>query len=122
MLAPMGHDPVVANPKLYRVAFENERVRVLEYKDEPGDRTVPHSHPDSVMVTLSSFRRRLSGHGENVDVELPAGLARWLPAQDHAGENIGDTGTHTLFIELKGDGHAGPAPAGSPGPLGPASG
>lgn len=51
MLAPVGHDPVVANPKLYRVVFENERVRVLEYRDEPGDRTVPHSHPDSVMGT-----------------------------------------------------------------------
>ena len=27
----------------------------------------------------------------------------WLPAQRHAGENIGRTATHTIFIELKGD-------------------
>lgn len=121
MLTAMGHDPVVTNPEVYRVVFENERVRVLEYKDKPGDKTVPHSHPDSVMVTLSSFRRRLSGHGNDVDVELPAGLARWLPAQAHAGENIGDTGTHTLFIELKENGRANPAPAGAARPLGPAA-
>ena len=26
---------------------------------------------------------------------------RWLSAQEHYGENIGDTPTHTLFVELK---------------------
>ena len=41
--------------------FENDRVRVLEYRDRPGDRTSPHGHPDSVMVTLSAFSRRLDG-------------------------------------------------------------
>ena len=32
---------------------------------------------------------------------MPAGLTGWLPAQQHAGENIGDTDTHVLFVELK---------------------
>jgi hypothetical protein len=36
------------NPELYKVIFENDRVRVLEYKDGPGDRTKPHGHPYSV--------------------------------------------------------------------------
>ncbi|MCB5273532.1 hypothetical protein BJG92_01054 [Arthrobacter sp. SO5] len=112
----MGQDPVVSNPQLYRTVFENERVRVLEYTDAPGDTTVEHHHPDSVMITLSSFRRRLSGHGDHVDVEIPAGVARWLPAQDHSGTNIGDTGTHTLFVELK---EPAPAEPGGPEPLGP---
>jgi hypothetical protein len=46
---------------------------------------------------------------------MPAGLTGWLPAQQHAGENIGDTPTHVLFVELKdgasdgnGHGHLGP--------------
>jgi beta-alanine degradation protein BauB len=94
-------DPVTTNPELYRVVFENDRVRVLEYRDRPGDRTQPHRHPDSVMYTLSSFRRRLI-HGEReVDVALTAGETRWLDAQTHAGENIGDTDSHSIFIELK---------------------
>lgn len=97
----MNQDPAVTNPGLYTVLFENDRVRVLEYRDQPGDRTTPHGHPDSVMVTLSSFRRRLSAAGRQVDVELPAGQVRWLDAQDHAGENIGDTETHSIFVELK---------------------
>jgi hypothetical protein len=94
-------DPVETNPDLYRVVFENERVRVLEYLDHPGDATTPHSHPDSVMVTLSSFRRRLTSGGNEVEVDIPAFQTRWLDAQEHSGTNIGDTETHTIFVELK---------------------
>jgi quercetin dioxygenase-like cupin family protein len=94
-------DPAVSNGELYQVVFENERVRVLEYRDRPGDRTTPHSHPDTVMFTLSSFRRRLVSGESTKDVELVSGKANWLPAQEHSGENIGDTDTHVLFVELK---------------------
>jgi len=95
-------DPVDSNPGHYAVLFENERVRVLEYRDEPGDQTTPHRHPDSVMVTLSDFRRRLSSGDRVFDTELRAGEARWLPAQTHAGQNTGDTPTRAIFVELKG--------------------
>jgi hypothetical protein len=94
-------DPITNNPQLYRVIFENDRVRVLEYLDQPGDSTLPHTHPDSVMVTLSPFRRRLQSPAGAVEVDLPAFEARWLDAQEHSGVNIGQTATHTIFIELK---------------------
>ena len=97
----MSMDPVVTNPEHYKVVFENERVRVLEYTDRPGDRTVPHEHPDSVMHTLSSFRRRLVHGEQSREVEMTEGTTGWLPAQVHAGENIGVTPTHVLFVELK---------------------
>jgi beta-alanine degradation protein BauB len=97
----MDSDPTVTDPDAYRVVFENERVRVLEYTDEPGYRTRPHQHPDSVMITVSSFSRRLYGGGREVDVELAAGTARWVSAQEHAGENTGSTPTHSFFVELK---------------------
>jgi len=97
----MSLDPTTTDPDKYKVVFENERVRVLEYTDRPGDRTSPHDHPDSVMYTLTSFRRRLIRGEMQRDVELPAGLTTWLPAQNHAGENIGDTETHSIFVELK---------------------
>ena len=97
----MYADPVVTNPDLYTVVFENDRVRVVEYRDRPGDKTKPHGHPDSVMIPLSSYRRRLSRDGRLLDVDIQAGGARWLDAEEHAGENIGDTDSHALFIELK---------------------
>ena len=111
-----GQDPVVTDPDKYHVVFENERVRVLEYVDSPGARTSPHRHPDSVMVTLSGFRRRLHHDGATRDVEIPAGLATWLPAQQHSGENIGDSRTHTVFVELKEPAVGGPAPGEGVGP------
>jgi beta-alanine degradation protein BauB len=112
-----GHDPTVTDPQLYTLVFENDRVRVLEYRDRPGDRTNVHRHPDSVMITLSSFRRRVSSNGRNVDVELEAGQARWVGAQEHMGENTGHTGTHSIFVELK---EPGPRSE-TDGPLGPSA-
>ena len=98
----MSRDPAVTNPDFYKVVFENDRVRVLEYRDRPGDKTVQHEHPDSVMYTLSTFRRRLyAADGETRDVEIVAGATGWLPAQQHAGHNIGETDTHVIFVELK---------------------
>ena len=94
-------DPVATNPEFYSVAFENDRVRVLRYHDQPGDQTEPHEHPDSVMITASTFDRRLRHNGQSVDVTLPAGEVRWLDSQEHSGENIGTTDTVTFFVELK---------------------
>ena len=95
-------DPTSTDPDKYRVVFENERVRVLEYRDEPGQKTSPHGHPDSVMVTLSSFERRLVAQdGTSRDVSLSPGEVRWLEAQTHSGENIGASPTHVVFVELK---------------------
>lgn len=102
----MSTDPAETNPELYRVVLENDRVRVLEYRDRPGDRTAPHRHPDSVMVTLGSFSRRIAAGGREVRVDLSAGEARWVAAQEHSGENIGDTPSHAFFVELKEPGHA----------------
>jgi beta-alanine degradation protein BauB len=99
--ARTSQDPVVTDPMLYRLIFENDRVRVLEYRDQPGDRTHLHRHPDTVMVPLSSFHRRISDGDRLVEVAIDAGTVRWVGAQEHRGENIGTTETHAIFIELK---------------------
>ncbi|WP_036494779.1 hypothetical protein [Nocardia sp. BMG111209] len=97
----MSSDPVVTDPDLYTVLFENERVRVLEYKDRPGGRTHVHWHPDSVLIPLADFTRRISAGGREVEVLLQAGQVRWLDAQEHQGLNIGDTDSRAIFVELK---------------------
>ena len=63
------------------------------------------------MDTLSSFRRRLYSGDVERDVDIPAGTTSWLPAQQHAGHNIGDTPTHVIFVELKDSAAAPPSPA-----------
>ncbi|GAA2942983.1 hypothetical protein GCM10010458_30220 [Microbacterium luteolum] len=112
-------DPTLTNPNHYRTLWENEHVRVLEYTDEPGDKTTPHDHPNSVMVTLSDFSRRLSAGERTFDTSLPSGQAVWIPAQRHSGENTGTTPTHTILVELKGDA-AGEQSSGTLGPAQPA--
>ena len=108
-------DPTKTDPDKYKVVFENERVRVLEYRDEPGARTSPHSHPDSVMITLSGFGRRLSIGDTSRDVTLAPGEIRWLDAQTHWGENTGATPSHAVFVELKDEERA-TSPEGALGP------
>jgi hypothetical protein len=46
---PIAPDPVVTDGDKYTVVLETERVRVLRYHDTPGDRTLPHAHPDYVV-------------------------------------------------------------------------
>jgi len=94
-------DPTHTDPDKYKVVFENDQVRVLEYRDTPGAKTKPHQHPNSVLLFLSNSRRRLTVGNDARDVTVEAGQAVWSPAHVHAGENIGTTDTRVIFVELK---------------------
>jgi hypothetical protein len=97
-----AQDPVKTDSDKYKVVLENERVRVLEYRDKPGNKTTMHVHPDFVVVTRSAFKRRLTlPGGKSLVREFKPGEVMWTPAQSHIGENIGDTDTDVLIIELK---------------------
>jgi hypothetical protein len=97
-----AQDPVKTDSDKYKVVLDNERVRVLEYRDKPGDKTTMHAHPDFVVVSRSAFKRRLIlPGGKTAEREFKSGDVMWSDAQSHIGENIGDTDTHVLIIELK---------------------
>jgi len=97
-----AQDPVKTDADKYKLLFENERVRVLEYRDKPGDKTTMHSHPDFVVVARSAFKRRLTlPGGKTAEREFKPGETMWTDAQSHMGENIGQTDTDVLIIELK---------------------
>ena len=101
-LRDASRDPVKTDGENYKVVLENDRVRVLEYRDLPGKKTTPHYHPDYVLCTLSSFKRRLVlGDGREAVREFQPGQVAWGGAQSHIGENVGSTETHVLIIELK---------------------
>ncbi len=95
-------DPVVTDGDKYSVVLENERVRVLRYHDKPGDRTLLHVHPDYVLYAESSFKRRLTfPDGRKQEVDVKAGSIVWMKAHAHIGENIGNTNTDVILVELK---------------------
>src|SRR5215471_16726258 len=96
-------DPIATDPDKYKVIFENEHVRVLEYRDQPGQKTSPHYHPDYVIYALSSFRRSLSlpELGKAGVRDVKAGDVAWGDAQIHIGENVGTTDAHIIMVEIK---------------------
>ena len=97
-------DPVKTDGDKYTVLFENNCVRVLDYRDRPGDRTNRHRHPAFVLYTLSSFKRTLTlPDGKVVQREFKEGEAVWSGAQTHIGANTGDTPTHVILVEMKSD-------------------
>jgi hypothetical protein len=96
-------DPAVTDGDKYHVILENERVRVLRYHDEPGQKTHPHHHPAFVIYALAPFERQISfPDGRVVKRAFKAGEVAWMPEQSHVGSNIGTTPTEGLLIELKG--------------------
>jgi quercetin dioxygenase-like cupin family protein len=98
----LAADPAHTDGDKYKVRFENEKVRVLEYRDLPGQRTHQHDHPNFVVYALTSFKRKLFfADGREVIREFKAGDVMWQPPQTHIGENIGDVPTHIMMIELK---------------------
>ena len=93
---------LVTDPDKYKVVFENDHVRVIDYTDKPGEKTKLHHHQDSVLVMLSAFKRKLTfDNGKSVVVDIKGGEVVWNDEQSHIGENVGTTNTHVLFIELK---------------------
>lgn len=104
MIASMAHaaDPATTDPDKYVVRFENDRVRVLEYKDMPGEKTHEHQHPAFTLYALSAFKRQITlPDGKVLVREFAVGDIMFSEAQTHIGENIGETPTHVIMVELK---------------------
>ena len=97
-----AQDPVTTNPGKYKTIFENDRVRLLEFQDKPGEVTVMHHHPARLIYSLAPWKKKFrSPDGGIAVVEGKTGDVTWAEAGDHAGENIGNTNTHVLIFELK---------------------
>ena len=98
----MPGDAVAVAPHFYKVVLESDRVRVLEFRGTPGDKTELHSHPAMVAIALTDGKYRFtSPDGQTMDVELTAGQAMYLDAVEHATEIAGTTEAHGLLVELK---------------------
>ena len=103
-LTTMAHaqDAVQTDGDKYKVILENECVRVLDYHDNPGEKTHQHRHPSFVLYSLSSFKRTLTlPDGKVLTREFKPGDAMWSDAQTHIGENIGQSPTHVVIVEFK---------------------
>ena len=98
----MAEDAVQVAPHVYKVLFENERVRVLGVSLKAGESSAMHSHPAYVIYGLNEGKVKFnSPSGESADVEVKAGDVMWREPEDHAVDNVGSTDVDALLFELK---------------------
>lgn len=97
-----AQDPVPLYPKNYKVLFENDRVRVLDFVLRKGDHEKPHFHPANVAVFLADFKIRFTlPDGTTRMREGRPGEIGWSDAIVHEPVNVGDTDAHGILVELK---------------------
>jgi quercetin dioxygenase-like cupin family protein len=98
-----AQDPVKVDPRHYKVIMENDSVRILEFRDEPGHKVPKHSHPPYFVYVLSDAKRLFADEcvtpktvilktGETIDSKVGV---------THCEENVGHTNTHLLVVEFK---------------------
>ena len=98
----MAGDAVSVVPDLYKVLFENDRVRVLDTRYGPGVKSAMHSHPDLVVVAVTPLKAKFTlADGHTVDLEMQARESTFVEAQEHTVENTGTSELHAILVELK---------------------
>jgi len=111
--APTGPDPLTVGPNIYKLVFENERVRVLDVSFKPGEEIAMHAHPDHVAYVRSGGKLKIShSTGAPEEFDLKPGQAVFLPAQAHSAKNVGKTPIKLVVLEIKPGGTPGAASAG----------
>ncbi|HET8824363.1 MAG TPA: cupin domain-containing protein [Terriglobales bacterium] len=97
-----AQDATVAEPKHYRVAFENEHVRVIDIHYGPHEKSNMHSHPAGVIVYITEGHFRFTDeHGKIIEANAKPGDARWFPAFKHKVESLSDKPFDGVYVELK---------------------
>lgn len=112
LIRPTTHplDAMIKAPDHHFVLLENGKVRVLDTKVEPGQRTPIHAHEWSAALYVLSWsdfvRYDLDGNvlldSRAWTVKPAAGSAIWgAPIGPHFVENVGSTVLHIVAVEIK---------------------
>jgi hypothetical protein len=104
-------DAMIAAPDHHRILIENDKVRVLDTRLGPGERTPVHAHPwPAALYVLSWSDFVRYDPDDNILVESrfmaappETGEALWsAPLPPHYVRNIGDGDLHIIAVEMKG--------------------
>ena len=99
----LAQDAVKTDPKHYTVITENDQVRILKVHYGAHEKSIMHSHPNTVAVFLSDAKGTFTfADGKKVDFNLKAGGAQYDKATVHLPENTGDAAMDAIVVELKG--------------------
>ena len=94
-------DPTKVDSRHYKVEFENDKVRVVRAKYGAREKSVMHSHPESISIFLSDCRAKFTyPDGKSEDLEVKAGEVMHMDAFEHDPENLGEA-IEVVIVELK---------------------
>lgn len=97
-----AQDAVKADPKHYKVEFENDQVRVLRITYGPHEKSVMHSHPEGMVIFLTDAKGKFTlPDGTTQENSWKAGDFSWVPASSHKPENLGHKAFSLIQIEMK---------------------
>lgn len=95
-------DPLEVAPDMYKLKYENDRVRVMEVTFQPGQSIPEHSHPDHFVVVEEAGQLKITkADGTSMDADLKVGDVVWIDAETHSAVNTGKTQVRLLVTELK---------------------
>ncbi len=98
----IAQDVLEVAPEHYKVLLENEHVRVLEVRINPGEKEAMHTHPATIHFPLAPAKVKVTyPDGKSVIRKGEPGGAIWVDPEKHAIENVGDTVIHAYIVELK---------------------
>lgn len=105
-LPAAAQDSLIMLPQGFKLAFENEHMRVLEYSSRPGMGVCGeglHTHPAHLTVVVKGGKTRLKlPGGKTVVTTSKDGDVFWSEADiPHEIENVSGRNLRTLLIELK---------------------
>jgi len=97
-----AQDAVKADPKHYKVEFENDQVRVLRITYGPHEKSVMHEHPANVAIFLTDGAITFTlPDGKTQAVPVKASSTQWDGGGKHLPENTGDKPFELVLVELK---------------------
>ena len=98
--ALLAQDPMKYGVRHLKVLAEDDKVRVLDYSPQKGEKTPMHSHPASVVYVVKGGRVKYTlPDGSTKISEFKTGEALLRPAVTHADEALDDV--ESILIELK---------------------
>ena len=90
------------DPEVYTVLLENDQVRVLECRYQPGWKSPMHSHPNAIVYPFKNSKIKFTfPDDKTIEKEFKAGQVVWIEAVTHSAENVGNAASHALIVELK---------------------
>ena len=106
---PDSLDALAASAEHHKLLFEDDRVRVIDTRIAPGERTAVHTHryPSILYIVSTGVFLRYDGDGKVITDSrtMPPQVApsafRFPPMPPHSVENIGTTLLHLVNVEFK---------------------